>query len=593
MTRTVTDFVSRLRHHYQTRLVLLSAMVGVAAAFGALLFTYVIDWATRFFMTGLVGYRMPLPSAEGTTIMPGLPAHRWLLFFMPAIGGFLSGLTVYLLSPDAGGHGTDSVIDSFHRHGGQMRARIPFVKTLATAFTLGTGGSAGREGPITQVGAGFGSLLGACFKSSDRERRLLMLAGAGAGLGAIFRSPLGAALFATEVLYRDMDFEAAALVPSFVASIVAYSVYCSITGTWGALFTVPPVMFQRVLELPVYIVLGLLCALMGMAYVAALQGVEEHVFHKMAVPVYVRPAIGGLVVGAIGFFLPQVLGQGYGWAQLGMAGQLTLGVVLAVAFVKIIATAFTIGSGGSGGTFAPCVVIGGMLGTALGMVLHLWLPNVAPSLPAMALVGMAGFLAGAAKTPLSGLIMVSEMTLGYGLLVPLMLTTATAYVLTPRRFSMYRSQVNARVDSPAHEGEFVSAALEHILAKEAIPKDAKMIVFHRNTPLPEILDALASSKQKVFPVLDDAGGLHGVIDFDEIRIFFTERSMPSRVVVAQDLLAPTFAVVSLDEDLASVLRKFRTTLLEELPVVETKGSLHVVGVLSRRNVIAAYLDRIA
>ena len=593
MIKSATGIFRTLRDHYQTRLWLLSTMVGVAAGIGALLFTYVVDWATGFFMTGIVGYRMPLPSAEGPTIMPGMPAHRWLLFLIPAVGGVLSGLTVYLLSPEAGGHGTDSVIDSFHRHGGVMRARVPFVKTLATAFTLGTGGSAGREGPITQVGAGFGSLLATWFKSSDRERRLLMLAGAGAGLGAIFRSPLGAALFATEVLYRDVDFEMAALVPSFVASIVAYSVYCSITGTWGALFSVPPVMFERALDLPLYIVLGALCAAGGIAYVKALQGVEDRLFHKMPLPVWLRPAIGGLVVGGIGFFLPEVLGQGYGWAQLGMAGSLTLGVVLAVAFFKIVATAFTIGSGGSGGNFAPCVVIGGMMGTALGMVLHLWLPNTAPSLPAMALVGMAGFLAGAAKTPLSGLIMVSEMTLGYGLLVPLMLTTATAYVLTPRRFSMYRSQVNARVDSPAHEGEFVNAALEHILVKEAIPADAKMTVFQRNTPLPEILDALASSKQKVFPVLDDEGGLHGVIDFDEIRIFFTERSMPSRVVVAQDLLAPAFAVVSLEEDLASVLRKFSTTLLEELPVVDTQGSSRVVGVLSRRNVIAAYLDRIA
>ncbi len=382
------------------------------------------------------------------------------------------------------------------------------------------------------------------------------------------------------------------MVPSFVASIIAYSVYCAITGTWGALFTVPTLNFQHVLELPVYVFLGLLCALVGIVYVTTLQGVEDRVFKKMAVPTYVKPAIGGLVVGCIGFFLPQVLGQGYGWVQLAMAGSLSLGLVVLVALLKIVTTAFTIGSGGSGGSFAPSVVIGGLLGTAVGMVFHHWLPNIAPSLPAFALVGMAGFLAGVAKTPLSGLIMVSEMTTGYGLLVPLMLTTATAYVLCPRKFSMYRSQVNARVDSPAHEGEFVNAMMEHIRVREAMPKDAKMIVFHRNTPLAEILDALAGSKQQVFPVLNDDETLHGVIDFHDIRIFFTERGLPPRAVVAQDLLATSFGVVSLEEDLASVMRKFRTSPLAELPVVEEPGLLRVVGVLSRRDVISAYHDRI-
>jgi CIC family chloride channel protein len=298
------------------------------------------------------------------------------------------------------------------------------------------------------------------------------------------------------------------------------------------------------------------------------------------------------LVGCIGFFLPQVLGQGYGWVQLAMAGSFSLGLVVLIALLKIVTTALTIGSGGSGGSFAPSVVIGGLLGTAVGMVFHHWLPNIAPSLPAFALVGMAGFLAGVAKTPLSGLIMVSEMTMGYGLLVPLMLTTATAYVLCPRRFSMYRSQVNARVDSPAHEGEFVNAMMEHMRVREAIPKDAKMIVFHRNTPLQEILDALADSKQQVFPVLNDDETLHGVIDFNDIRIFFTERGLPPRAVVAQDLLASTYAVVSLEEDLGSAMRKFRTSRLAELPVVEEPGLLHVVGVLSRRDVISAYHDRI-
>lgn len=585
-------YVNSVRRYYQARLMVLSALVGVIVALGALLFTRILDVASAFFLTRLVGYTMPLPGAEGPTVMPGEATHRWLLFLVPAIGGLLAGLTVYWLAPDAGGHGTDSVIDGFHRKRGQIGRRIPAVKTIATAFTLGTGGSAGREGPIMQVGAGLASILGRIFKSGDRERRLLILAGAGAGLGAIFRSPLGGALFASEVLYRDMDFETAALVPSFVASITAYSVYCGILGTWGAIFSVSPLTFDHVLQLPFYILLGMLCALVGILYLNTMHGVEEHIFKRLHMPAYLKPALGGLVVGAVGFFVPQVLGQGYGWSQLAMAGSLSLGLVLTIMLTKIVATSFTIGSGGSGGTFAPTVVIGGMLGTAVGLVLRSQWPGTAPNLPAFALVGMAGFLAGTAKTPLSALIMVSEMTMGYGLLVPLMLATATAYMLSPRKLTLYRSQVGQRIDSPAHEGEYVNAALERIHVNQALPKGQKAVTFHRETTLRDILEAVSKSKQLVFPVVDGDGALQGVIEFHNIRVFYSKDCPPSDAVIAQDLISPTFAVVNLDDDLASVLQKFRTERLEELPVVESENSIRLVGVLNRRDVLAAYYDHL-
>ena len=580
-----------LRQHYMARLLLLSALVGVIAAFGALMFTYVIDIAGNLFMARLVGYQMPLPGAEGLSLIPSAVAHRWLLFIVPAAGGLLSGLIIHWLAPDAAGHGTDAVINSFHRGSGIMRNRIPFVKTLATAFTLGTGGSAGREGPITQVGSGFGAMVGEWFHCSPRERRLLVLAGAGAGLGAIFRSPLGGAIFATEVLYREVDFETSALVPAFIASIISYSIYCATTGIWGAVFTVPVLKFNHVLELPIYVVLGILCAGIGAIYLKAMHGTEDQIFGRLKWPVYLKPALGGLLLGGVGYFIPQVLGQGYGWAQLAMDGKLSLALVAGIMGVKIIATSLTIGSGGSGGTFAPSVVIGGLLGTALGMLMRQWMPGISPDLPAFALVGMAGFLAGVAKTPLAALIMVSEMTLGYGLLVPLMLATAGGYVLMPRHLSLFKSQVDTRTDSPAHEGELVVGALERIRVEEAIPPHQKLVTFHRNSSLAEILAAVSDSRQLVFPVLDEANKLCGVIPFYNIRVFFTEREIPAEAIVATDLLGPSLAAVALKEDLATALRKFRLARLEELPVVDNETSQQVVGVLNRRDILAIYHDR--
>lgn len=589
--RFLADSWERLKAHSLTRMVLLSVLVGVVAGLGAIAFNFALNFTNDILMVRAVGYVLPKPGGEGATVFPSPPARRWLLFLVPALGGLLSGVLVFSLAPEAEGHGTDAMVAAFHHNRGIIRKRIPFIKTVASALTIGSGGSAGREGPIAQVGAGFGSALATWLKAGDRERRLLMLAGAGAGIGAVFRAPLGGALFATEVLYRDIEFESAALVPSFVASIVAYSIYCAVTGKWGAIFQFPTQSFHHPLELPLYLLLGLVCAGMGIVYVKTFYGVRDHVFRKIPLPRHVKPALGGLAVGAIGFFLPQVLSMGYGWVQLAINGQLALGLIVAIAVVKIFATGLTISSGGSGGVFAPSLVIGGMIGAAVGTTFHQWIPDVVAQPSAFALVGMAGFFAGVAKVPLASLIMVSEMTTGYGLLAPLMLTTAVAYVLTPRRISIYENQVESRVDSPAHEGEYAVDVLERIRVSDVVSRDMKLITFQRETTLKEILDAVAESKQEMFPVLDGDGGLHGMIQFEDIRIFFSERGLPSHAVVAQDLLSPSSALVTLDDDLSTVLRRLRLSQYNELPVVEAEGSRRVVGLVNRRTVTAAYYDR--
>lgn len=578
--------------HAVTRAVALSALVGLVAGFGALGFNLILDTGSDLFLRRLVGYELPKPGGEGVTTMPAPPAHRWLLLVVPAIGGLLSGLLVFTFAPEAEGHGTDAMIDSYHRKAGVIRKRVPWLKTVASALTIGSGGSAGREGPIAQVGAGFGSALGGWLNASDRERRILVLAGAGAGIGAVFRAPLGGAIFASEVLYREMEFESAALVPTFIASIISYSIYCGVTGKWGAIFTIPPVQFSHPLELPVYVLLGAACALIGMLYVKSFYGTRDWLFRRLPLPRHIKPMLGGLAVGAMAYFLPQVLSMGYGWVQLAMDGQLALPLILLVVFAKIVATSLTISSGGSGGVFAPSMVIGGLLGAAFGIAGQRLLPGVVTQPAAFALVGMAGFFAGAAKTPVSSLIMVSEMTAGYGLLAPLMLTTAVSYLLVPRRISLYEHQVNRRTDSPAHAGEYINDVLEQIRVAEALPRDAKLTTLRRDAPLPEILETVAGSTQHVFPVLNADAILTGVLYFDDIRIFFTERGLPARAVVAQDLLATDATTIALEEDLATALRKFRTAQREELLVVSAAHPQRAVAVLSRHHVLVAYHDRI-
>jgi CIC family chloride channel protein len=588
MAEQPSSFWARLKFSATGRLMLLSVIVGVVAGLGAWVFNLCLNWSDWLFMQKAAGYVMPQPAAEGTGQPTAAPTRRWVLLVVPAVGGLLAGWLVYSFAPEAEGHGTDAMIEAFHRKRGLLRKRVPFIKTVASALTIGSGGSAGREGPIAQIGGGFGSVLATWLKAGDRERRLLLLAGAGAGIGAVFRAPLGGALFGVEVLYREVEFEGAALVPSFIASIVAYSIYCAANGTWGPIFALQRHEFSHPMELPLYALLGLICAAVGTIYVKVFYGVRDRLFRPLRIPRHLKPALGGVAVGIIGFFLPETLGMGYGWLQKAIDGQLAVTLMLTIALAKIVATALTIGSGGSGGVFAPSITIGGLTGATTGAILHRFFPELVPQCAPFALVGMAGFFAGVSKAPIASLIMVSEMAAGYGLLAPLMLTTAIAYLVTPRRVSIYENQCDRRIDSPAHEGEYVVDVLERIRVRDAIRKDQPLTTFCPDSPLPEILDGVAASKQHAFPVLQDGQRLVGVIYFDDIRVFFTERGLPARAVVAQDLLATSSETLTPDEDLASALRKFRTAARPELPVVDGE---RVVGVLSRTDVMAVYQDQ--
>jgi len=574
------------------RLLVLSALVGVVAGFGALAFNYILDRSDNVFMDWAVGYDLPVPGGDGVTKFPAPPQRRWLLLLLPAAGALIGSLISHWLAPEAKGEGTDSVIASFHRGEGKIRARIPLVKTITSALTIGSGGSAGREGPIAQIGAGFGSTLATWLKTTARERRLLMVVGTGAGIAAVFRTPFGGAFYATEVLYRDVEFETAALVPTYAASVIAYSIYCSMVGRWGPMFTMPAIEFQRPLELPLYLVLAVCCAVAGTFYVRIFHWLRNRVFERLPMPRYLVPAVGGLLVGLIGFFVPQVLGMGYGWLQLAMNEQLPLKLVLALVVLKILATSFTVGSGGSGGMFAPSIVIGGLLGAGVGMILHGWFPEIARQPAGFALVGMAGFFSAVSKTPVASLLMVSRMASGSGLLVPLMVATAVGYLLTPRRDSIYENQVDSRIDSPAHRGEYVVDTLDGMRACDVMPKDARLTALRLDTPLPEILDTVAGSKQHVFPVLDAQEELRGVILFEDIRLFFTERNLPTKAVVAQDLLARNLVTIHLNEDMASVMRKLQESMQVELVVVEQEGSRKVAGILGRRDILSTYEDRV-
>ena len=259
-----------------------SPLVGVIAGLGAVAFLKALDWMMSHVLGGLMGLYPP-PTGEGSLHPIGYPATWWLVLLIPTLGGLVSGLLVFTFAPEAEGHGTDSLIKAFHRGGGLIRARVPIIKGIASVITIGSSGSAGQEGPIAQIGAGFGSLLARLLRLTPGERRLLMLSGAAGGIGAIFRAPLGGALFAGEVLYSSSAMEAAALLPCLTSSIVAYSTF-ALFVTPKPIFDVPDLAFHGLRELPLFSILAIVCAIVGWLYVKGFYGLRDYFFKRIPIP---------------------------------------------------------------------------------------------------------------------------------------------------------------------------------------------------------------------------------------------------------------------------------------------------------------------
>ncbi len=575
------------------RLVIYSPLVGIVAGLGSALFFYLLLQLQKFALGTVAGYYPPPAGSEQTEHIQQDPTHWWAVLLVPTIGGLLCGLIVYSLAPEAEGHGTDALVKAFHRAGGRIRGRVPFVKTIASIITIGTGGSAGREGPIAQIGAGFGSFLATRLGLSERDRRLLMLAGGAGGIGSIFRAPLGGALFVSEVLYRSTAMEAAAVIPCFISSITAYTVFALIYGPGLAFKTGPELHFANAIELPFYIVFALVCSLVGYIYVNTFYGLRDHFFRKIPVPNHFKPAIGGLMLGILALWLPQLMSGGYGWIQqaIDTAPEMTFRLMLLLCFGKIVATSFTISSGGSGGVFAPSLFVGAMLGGAFGLACDYLFPGVIARPESFVLVGMGGFFAGVARVPLTAMLMVCEMSGSYGLLIPLMLVCIINVAVLSSRWSLYEEQVTALVDSPAHQGDFVIDVLEQLYVRDVMDLDRKVDLVPEDMPLTEILRLASFSTNNYFPVVDHEKQLVGIFSLRDLRAVLTGNGSGA-LIVAADIASQPVLTVQPDDDLNTALRRFTQKNIDYLPIVTAEDPNHVMGMLSRHDVIAAYHHRV-
>ena len=586
----------------------LSLIVGVISGVGAIVFFVACQATVHVALDGMAGYRPHFPGGEPPVFAETDQAFRpWLLLLIPTVGGLLSGILVFTLAPEAEGHGTDAAIAAYHYLKGEIRPRVPLVKIVSSALTIGTGGSGGREGPIAQIGAGFGSFLGRLLRLRPVERRILMAAGMGAGVAAIFRAPLAGALFAAEVLYRSPDFESEVIIPAALASISAYCTFGLAFG-WTPLFVIPDEVlklytFDNPLHLGPYLLLALFMVVLAMLYTRSFYFLT-HLFHRLPLLPHFKPAVGAFLSGALGVALyylldsePRVLSVlsfGYGILQDGLTvspageGSLWLALVLlTVAFGKMLTTGMTIGSGGSGGIFGPSMVIGGCGGGALGIFLHWLWPSFVPHPGTFVIVGMAGFFAAAAKTPFSTLIIVSEMTGNYNLLLPTLWVCALAFLLSDEQ-SIYQSQVDSRSRSPAHQGDYVREVLAGMSIVQFVKPQTLIPSLSAADRLSDVIERLFTSSCQSLPVIDAGGRLLGVVALEDVHLASRSPYLQS-LILAEDLMRTDVAPLRVDDPLDRALELFVESNLLELPVIQSADDRRVVGIVKRTDVSSTYL----
>ncbi len=564
--------------------VFIGALIGIIAGLGSIALYESIKLVTHFMLYGITGFNPPETGSSGG--LPDYTIGKFRAFLIPVstvLGGLISGFIVYRFAPEAEGHGTDAAISAFHNNNGKIRRRIPLVKLVASAVTIGSGGSAGREGPTAQIAAGFGSFIADAFKMSDHDRRIAMAAGIGAGIGSIFMAPLGGALLSTEILYRQ-DFEVEALIPSIVASIVGYSIF-GFLFDYKPLFTIPDSQvllgFSHPEALIVYLAVGIIAGLGGILYVKAFYGIQG-LFRKIPrFPKMLKPALGALFVGIIAIRFPQILGLGYGWVQqifFQNLELLPLWILLVLFFLKILATSLTIGSGGSGGVFAPGIVTGAFLGAAIGIVVHPYFPFL--NVVEITIVAMISFFGGIAKAPISILIMGTEMTGGFALFLPLMLATTVSYFVSGPKYSIYSAQVKDRSASPAHALEYEKPVMDEILVEDAMQRNYPWV--SPDDDLSVALNLLRTTKTKVV-VVELARNLQGMISLENINPDSDLKSIKVKDVMIRNPLT-----ISSNENIHVALDTLIKSTTGKLVVVSPADEKTVLGTIGLSEIAEAY-----
>ena len=500
------------------------------------------------------------------------------LILAPAIGGLISGVITWKMAPEVKGHGIPNVIESFLFKEGRIALRVPIARILASGALIGLGGSAGREGPIGQVGAGFGSSLAGVLKMPSRPRKLLLIAGLSAGIAAAFDAPLGGVLFGLEILLGAVY--SVELIPAFVSAISAVAVSWTLRGAKPVIAIPAHVSLPNPMELLVLLAFGLAMAIVARAWVDILYFFEDG-FEAWRIPEWVKPVIGGLATGVIGFWSLGwgIMGPGFDGLNRILAGEGTLALLLTLAFVKIFATSLSVGSGGSGGIFTPTLFIGAAIGTVLGRLLNAANPTLFPEPELFALAGMAAHFAAATRAPLTAVVIITELGRNYKLIPSLLAVCATSYFfsLVLMESTIYTRRLEERGKRVPIVG---LSALERLKVRDIMVTN--IVSVSPETTLQELHDLMLRTHHMGFPVVDERGRLVGMVAFSDLR-----RAHPSQwsKIRVREVMNREPVTVTPEESVQEALEKMLRFDVGRLPVVADRK---LIGLLTRTDIVKAY-----
>ena len=573
-------FMARLRRvhkHEHTALVILAVIVGVLAGLANVFLHATLNFVHHIFFGDLGGWLSLKNGGWRKLLIPLLP-----------MGGMLLLIPLSLAFPgEVNGYGFPKFLETVNIKGGVLKARNIVLKTLAAALTIGSGGSAGVEGPIAVIGGSVGSSVGQLMRASGNRMKILIAAGAGAGIAATFNAPLAGVFFATEiVLLGDYEISsfAAIVIAAAMATVVSRLVYGP-NPSLNPAFKVPDYHLKSVAELPLYMVFGVLMGFLGVFYIRSFHGMADIFEKKIKLHAQLEPILGAFMVGAIGIFLPQVMGAGYNVLDLALMGKIAFTVVLLLTFFKIFATGITIGSGGSGGVFAPALFIGGMAGETYGYLVHWLFPGFTASPEAYATVGIGSFLAAATHAPLTGIFLMIEMTGNYQIAVPVMLSAIIGTVVAK---GLYHDSIDSvpltRRGINLHAGREVDI-MSGIKVSDVMRKD--FITAHENDKLDSIINTMVTQERFYIPVVNGGGLMKGIVSFQDVRPVLYEDDLRN-ILTAGNVAARDVVVLHPDDNMNAAAERFAARDVSELPVVDKNEPGKVIAMVSRRDVMTAY-----
>ena len=568
--RALFALIERFSPDETTLMVIVAVFVGLMGGFGAILFRFLVD----FFQT------LALGSGEDTVALLQA-APWWQKLALPIVGGLIVGPLVHFLAREAKGHGVPEVMNAMIFKKGVIRPAVAAVKIVASAITIALGGSVGREGPIVQIGAGLGSTLGQMLRYSPQRLRTLIGCGAAAGIAATFNAPIAGAFFALEILTRD--FAVVTFSPIIVASVVATAVSREFLGDTPA-FPVPDFNIAGPHELPLYLLLGLIVGVVAMVYVRTLYATENY-FEKLKMPEWLKPALGGVMLGGLFLFFPQVYGVGYASMVEALDGRMALHTMAMLVLIKLVAVNITLGSGYSGGIFAPGLFLGGMLGGAFGALVEIWVPGSHGAIGTFAMVGMCAMVGSATGAPLTAILILFEMTGQYTVILPLMLASIGATLVY--RGIMKETIFTLKFAQRGQQTEFgrESAILRDFHVEDIMEVNPTSIL--REAKLSEVIKLFLTHSEEHYYVVDGEGVLVGRISIHDVKDMLHDENL-GEVVIADDICHEVKDAVYRQDNLEDCLLNLGHRDTTDLPVLYNRDHPVLAGLITRRAIFEIY-----